>query len=162
MDFPADIAQQSWLQQNETLLWSVSGLSLVLFVATLIAIPWMIVRLPADYFIQSPIRDWPTRHPAVHLALVVLKNLAGVVLFAMGVAMLILPGQGLLTMLIGITLIDFPGKRRWERWLIDHRPILHAANWIRARNLKPPLQLLREHEPPKGQHRISERIRKGA
>jgi len=147
MDFSADIADPSWLQQNETLLWWASGISLALFIATLIAIPWMIVRLPADYFIQSPIRDWPTRHPAVHIALVVLKNLAGIVLFAMGVAMLILPGQGLLTMLIGITLIDFPGKRRWERWLINHRPLLHAANWIRARNLKPPLEL--SHDPPR-------------
>lgn len=131
----------NWIGQHETLVWSLTAISVFTFVATLIAIPILIARIPADYFVRRPVRDWPTRHPAVHLLIVLSKNALGVVLFLAGVTMLVLPGQGLLTMFAGIMLLDFPGKRRWERWLIRRRPILTAANWIRARHHQPPLLL---------------------
>jgi hypothetical protein len=128
-----------WIDQNEGLVWTLSVVSVLMFVGTLVAIPIMIVRMPVDYFVRRPIRDWPSRHAAVHIALVILKNIVGLILLLVGVAMLVLPGQGLLTILIGITLVDFPGKRRLERWVIAHRPIHQAANWIRHRYGRPPL-----------------------
>lgn len=128
-----------WLQENETLVWSLTVLSLVTFVGTLLAIPLLIVRLPEDYFVRQPIKDWPTRRPLVHALLVFGKNVLGLLLLVAGFSMLVLPGQGLLTMLIGIVLLDFPGKRRLERWLIMRRSIGTAANWIRARRQRPPL-----------------------
>jgi hypothetical protein len=131
----------SWIREHELLVWSLTALSAVTFVATLVAIPILIARIPADYFVRRPVRDWPTRHPAVHMLLVAAKNALGVVLFLAGLLMLVLPGQGMLTMMIGIMLLDFPGKRRLERWFIRRRPIRTAANWIRARYDKPPLQL---------------------
>lgn len=130
-----------WIDQNEGWVWTVSVLSVLMFVGTLVAIPIMIVRMPDDYFVRQPIRDWPSRHPAAHAALVVLKNFVGFTMILMGIAMLVLPGQGLLTILIGITLVDFPGKRPLERWAIAHRPIHQAANWIRHRYGRPPLRL---------------------
>ncbi len=130
-----------WLQENETLVWSLTLLSVATFVGTLLAIPLLVVRLPADYFVREPREPWPTRHALIHLLLVIGKNLLGFVLLVAGVSMLVLPGQGLLTMLIGIVLLDFPGKRRLERWLIMRRTIGAAVNWIRVRRHRPPLQL---------------------
>ena len=134
-----------WLEANQPLLWSLTVLSVIMFVATLIAMPLLIVRLPADYFTRRPVRDWPARRPRLHLLLVILKNALGVVLLLAGLAMLVLPGQGLLTILVAVMLLDFPGKRRLQRWLIRRRPIFRAANWIRAKRHRPPLEL-----PPAG------------
>jgi len=129
------------LRDHATIIWWASGISAILFVATLIAIPVMLIRMPADYFVSKPVHDWPARHAAVHISLVVLKNLVGALLLLVGLSMLILPGQGLLTMFVGITLLDFPGKRKFELWMINHRPLRRAANWIRGKNNRPPLHL---------------------
>ncbi|HUG80952.1 MAG TPA: PGPGW domain-containing protein [Bryobacterales bacterium] len=131
----------AWLEEYEALLWSLTALSVFMFFATLIAMPLLIARLPADYFTRRPLRDWPTRHPAVHLLLVVAKNGLGLVLLLAGLAMLVLPGQGILTIFVAIMLLDFPRKRDVELWLIRRGPILHAANWIRAKRRRPPLEL---------------------
>ena len=50
-----------------------------------------------------------------------------------------IPGQGLLTVLIGLMLVDFPGRRRLERALARRRGLLAAMNRIRARFGHPPL-----------------------
>ena len=54
--------------------------------------------------------------------------------------MLFLPGQGLLTMLMGIVLMDFPGKFRLERHLVSRPPVFAAINWIRTQRSAPPLE----------------------
>ncbi|HBJ38183.1 MAG TPA: hypothetical protein DDZ51_26200 [Planctomycetaceae bacterium] len=123
------------------MIWWASGISVLMFLGTLVAIPILLVRMPEDYFVSQPVRDWPTRHPAIHIALVLIKNLVGFSLLLAGVSMLILPGQGLLTMLAGLTLLDFPGKRKFELWMINHRPLRQAANWVRRKNNRPPLRL---------------------
>ena len=128
-----------WLEDNETLLWSLTVASVFMFFATLIAMPLLIARLPTDYFTRRPVRDWPTRRPALHLLLVMAKNL--LVLLLAGLAMLVLPGQGVLTIFVAIMLLDFPRKRELERWLLRRRPIFRAANWIRAKRHQPPLEL---------------------
>ena len=76
-----------------------------------------------------------------------LKNLGGYALVGAGVAMLVLPGQGLLTILIGLGLIDFPGKREFERWIVCRRPVGRALNWMRRRAHRPPL-VLPDCRPP--------------
>ncbi len=55
-----------------------SGVSLFLFLGTLVAIPVMLVRMPADYFVRRPVRSWPNPHPAFHITLAIIKNLVGV------------------------------------------------------------------------------------
>ncbi len=59
------------------------------------------------------------------------KNALGYLFVLMGIAMLVLPGQGILTIMIGVTLLDFPGKYRLERWLVSRRPVLRSINWLR-------------------------------
>ena len=53
--------------------------------------------------------------------------------------MIVLPGQGVLTMLIGVSLLDFPGKRQLERRLIGQRALLRTINKLRAKFGRPPL-----------------------
>ena len=128
------------LERHEALFWSLTAWSVLVFFGTLVAMPLLIARVPADYFSRRPVRDWPTRHPAVHVILVLAKNLLGLVLLLAGLAMLVLPGQGLLTIFVAIMLLDFPRKRELEGWLIRRPPVFRAANWIRAKRRRPPFE----------------------
>ncbi|MCZ6750119.1 MAG: hypothetical protein O7D96_12545 [SAR324 cluster bacterium] len=69
------------------------------------------------------------------------KNLLAVVLVVAGVAMLFLPGQGILTILVGLGLLSVPGKRKLELWIVRRPAVLRAIQWIRARSNRPALQL---------------------
>jgi hypothetical protein len=108
-------------------------------VGTLIAIPAILIRLPPDYFQNHHHKPWfANHHPVVRTLGLLVKNLAGIVFLLAGIAMLFLPGQGLLTMLLGILFIDFPGKQCLEKKLIQHHKILHAINAFREKAGKPP------------------------
>jgi hypothetical protein len=125
---------------SEDMLITLGILSIVFFVGTLIVIPILIVRLPVDYFDENQPRIWLRGyHPAVRITTFIIKNAAGAIFLLAGIAMLLLPGQGLLTMIIGISLLDFPGKRRLERKLIGRPKILSAVNALREKFQKPPL-----------------------
>lgn len=114
--------------------------SLIGFIGTLIAIPFILVRLPADYFDIRVPRPWMRdHHPVLRLFGHIVKNLIGVVFLLAGLAMLFLPGQGILTMLLGVTMLDFPGKRRVEAKLVGQPTIWQAINKMRERFGEPPL-----------------------
>ena len=55
--------------------------------------------------------------------------------------MLALPGQGLLTIFMGLMLMNFPGKRSLELRIIRIPSILKSVNWMRAKADHPPLNL---------------------
>jgi hypothetical protein len=57
-----------------------------------------------------------------------------------GLVMLVVPGQGLLTLAVGLMLMDFPGKFRLERWLATRGPVWRSLNWLRKRARRPPLE----------------------
>lgn len=114
--------------------------SLVGFIGSLIAIPLILVRLPPDYFDIRVPRHWmKDHHPVLRVVGLALKNAVGLVFLLAGFAMLFLPGQGILTMLIGVSLLDFPGKRRLEATLIGQPTVLSAINSMRNKFNKPPL-----------------------
>ncbi|NND67574.1 MAG: hypothetical protein HKN19_08305 [Halioglobus sp.] len=121
-------------QWQPLLLWA-SGLSLLLLVATLVAVPVVVTRLPADYFVRAHRRHWreESGHPALVLALAVIKNGVGLLLVVLGAIMLVTPGQGVLTLLAGLLLMNFPGKYRLERWLVLRPGVLSTLNWLRRR-----------------------------
>ena len=115
-------------------------LSLVFFVGSLIAIPYILVRLPADYFDTRVPRPWmENHHPVLRLVGHVVKNAVGAVFLFAGFLMLFLPGQGILTMLIGVSMLDFPGKRKLEAKMIGQPAVLNAINSMRQKFDKPPL-----------------------
>ena len=116
--------------------------SILGFVGSLIAIPLILVRLPADYFDTRTPRHWmKDHHPALRLSGLIVKNVVGIVFLLAGFAMLFLPGQGLLTMLIGVSLMDFPRKRELEAKMVSQPTLLGAINAMRRRFDKPPLTL---------------------
>jgi len=112
------------------------------FVGSLIAIPMILVRLPADYFDTRTPRHWmKDHHPVLRMSGLIVKNIVGIVFLLAGFAMLFLPGQGVLTMLIGISLMDFPKKRQLEAKMVGQPTVLGVINSMRQKFGKPPLTL---------------------
>ncbi|MFO8032450.1 MAG: PGPGW domain-containing protein [Desulfohalobiaceae bacterium] len=66
-----------------------------------------------------------------------LKNLLGIVLVLAGLAMLVLPGQGLLSIILGLALTNFPGKFKLQRRLVGYPSVLNSLNWLRRRFGRP-------------------------
>ena len=111
-------------------------LSGTITVVTTILTGVVLIKMPADYFSQHRPRDFlPDRHLVIRWIGLVIKNLLGLLLVAAGIVMAIpgVPGPGLLTIVFGILLLDFPGKRRLERWMISRPVVLDAINRLRRR-----------------------------
>jgi hypothetical protein len=126
--------------------WVMVGIvSGVFFIGSLVAIPILVVRLPDDYFTRNHRRTWlQTRHPVLRFTAYAIKNLIGCVFLLAGIAMLVLPGQGILTILIGVSLIDFRGKQNLERKLIGQPTVLRTINGIRQKFGRKPLAVTRD------------------
>lgn len=121
--------------------WTVA-IFVVAFTVTLTIAGVLIVQMPADYFRDDrPREDWRARHPVLRWTLRVMKNLAGALLVGMGFLMLVTPGQGVLTILLGVMLLDLPGKRQVVRRLIGRPSVLRTVNRLRERFGKPPVEL---------------------
>jgi hypothetical protein len=132
-----------WIGEHESMLWWIGVVGLVTLLLTAVAIPFVVARIPSDYLVndQAEHERGASANTALRILLLVLKNLVGWVLILVGLAMLITPGQGLLSIFVGLTLINFPGKRRLLRSLLRRPSIHRAANWIRARCGVAPLEL---------------------
>lgn len=114
--------------------------SLVMLITTLAVFPFVIVRLPPTYFDDENRPKLLSRHLPIHLLLTSLKNLLGLVLVLVGILLMFLPGQGLLTLIIGLSIMNYPGKYALERWLVRRPRVLPALNWVRARFDAPPFE----------------------
>lgn len=116
--------------------------SVVTFVASIVGVPYFLSHLPADYFSRREriALGLPATGGGVHILWKVLRNLLGAVLVLLGILMLVLPGQAILTILIGALLMDFPGKRRFERWVIARPSVMRALNRLRRRAGQPPIE----------------------
>ncbi len=143
LDVDSMLERFAWMRRHEVLLGWLFASSIVTFIGSLVAVPWLVVRLPADYFSYAKRHKipWADHHPVVRVTLLTVKNAVGYIFILAGLAMLVLPGQGLLTIVIGIVLLDFPGKYRLERWLIRRRYVLRPINWLRQRAGRRPLEV---------------------
>lgn len=113
--------------------WIVSTtVSVVLYTGIAVAIPVVLARLPPDFFARPPRRHGPF--------LRVLRFLAGLVVAGAGVAMLFLPGPGILTILLGLTIMGGDLAARGVRRLVGRPRVLDAINAVRAKRSRPPLQ----------------------
>jgi len=132
-----------WIQTHKTILGWLAVMSGVTFIATLVAVPFLVIRIPSDYFVHRKRhkKPWGGQHPVVRGMWLIGKNVFGYIFIAAGIAMLVLPGQGMLTILVGIILVDFPGQYRLGRWLVSRRPMLRSINWLRRRAGRAPLVL---------------------
>ena len=118
--------------------------SVATFVLSIAVVTVVLVKLPANYFHSSHAREFLVeRHPVLRAVGIFAKNLLGLVLVFAGIIMSLpgVPGQGVLTILLGIMLLDFPGKRALETRIVGRPRVNSAVNALRARFGKPPLML---------------------
>lgn len=132
-----------FINEYKSFLWILAALSAILFLLSLLLIPLILIRIPEDYFIRNKHKsdtERTTKSPR-KILLKVLCNILGWFLLLCGVAMLLLPGQGILTILISLTLIDFPYKRRLEYYLISRPMVIKNINKLRKKGRVAPLRL---------------------
>lgn len=131
----------TWLEAHETLIGWMGLMSLIMFVGTLIAIPLIVIALPSDFLVREDEKIGRQLLNVWYIPYWILKNMFGAVLVIAGVAMLVLPGQGLLTILIGLGLITFPGKRLLIHRILGSRRVVSIINSLRTKFGKEPVVL---------------------
>jgi len=143
------VALSTWIESHQGLLFWVGAASLALLVATLAVLPFVVAKLPEDYFTRER-RQSARKHrkyPLFWAFLTLGQNALGIFLVLAGLAMLVLPGQGLLVILIGLALTNFPGKYAIERRIIRMPAIAASLNKIRKLAGRPALRLPPTREP---------------
>ena len=139
----------SWFSEfYASLTWGNVLLGVGLFIASLtistLAVMIVMVKIPANYFSETHSREFlPGSSWHVRWGALILKNVLGVILVLLGIVLSLpgVPGQGVLTILLGLIMIDIPGKRPWEARIVKIPKVLSGINALRARYNKPPLIL---------------------
>ena len=116
-------------------------LSFVIFIFSLLTIKWLVALIPSDYFIQKNNSEFRSNYPIFWLISIIIKNLIGYTLIIGGILMLVLPGQGLFTIFIGLMLSNYPGKFYIERKFIAIPSVLKAINWLRKKSNTPSIKI---------------------
>jgi hypothetical protein len=122
-------------------LWWGVALSVALALGSIALAVTIIVRWPPDHFVRDHAAEASKQHIVIRSLALAAKNVLGGIVILLGMVMALpgIPGQGLLMMIVGVTILDFPGKRRMERRLIARPRILRSINNLRARFGHPPL-----------------------
>ena len=135
----------SWSSMNSDLIFLLGSLSVFILIISVFMMVLIISFLPEDYFksenrnLISSVQN--SRYPLLKLLALITKNFFGVLLFLSGILMLVLPGQGILTIITGLVFIDYPGKYKFERKLLRQKGVINSINWIRSRLSKPSLKV---------------------
>jgi hypothetical protein len=126
----------------------VSWFALLIF--SVWAVRHFLLTIPADYFTHEhqPLERWRDFHPILRRTLIIGKNALGAMLVVAGIVMLFTPGQGVLAILLGVSLLDFPGKRTIERRIVQRPSVLRLVNAMRAQANRPELRFSPPEERP--------------
>ena len=131
-----------WFSDNPGILVSLGIFSIFIFLFSIIGISWFIAYIPEDYFLGSrrqPIK-WVKNMPTLRFLFLCVKNFFDILLILGGILMLVLPGQGFLTIVTGLILINYPGKFKLEQKIVSMPSVFKALNWIRIKANKAPLK----------------------
>ena len=128
------------LNYKNFILW-LGSISFLVFIFSLISIKWLVALIPSDYFIENKRNKYQSSYPLTWLISIIIKNIIGYILIIGGILMLVLPGQGLFTIIIGLMLSNYPGKYFIERKFIAIPSVLKTINWLRKKSNKPPLEV---------------------
>ena len=135
---------QKYLSENLVDIFFLLGIiSVVILVISAFSVGFFIKRIPYDYFLDDKrgISEYKNKNPIFWVITLALKNIIGYCLIMGGILMLVLPGQGLLTILVGLMLSDYPGKFKFEKRIIKTNLVLKTINWYRTKSNIPPLIL---------------------
>ncbi len=124
--------------QNETFIFYAAAFSVLFFLIGIILVPYVILKIPHDYFSYSSKKEYFSRKRdiAVYYMKMTLRNAAALLLFFLGIILLVVPGQGLLTILLAFLLADIPGKYKIEKYLIKNKKIYNLLNRFRRKHGK--------------------------
>jgi len=122
------------------LVW-LGTLSFTIFIFSLLTIKWLVALIPSDYFIKKNNSEFRSNYPILWLVSIIIKNLVGYTLIIGGILMLVLPGQGLFTIFVGLMLSNYPGKFYIERKFIAIPSVLRAINWLRKKSNTPSIKI---------------------
>lgn len=113
--------------------------TIALAIVSAVGVGWFLVRLPPDYFVHRHTTQNPTK--------LLFQRIGGALLIVLGAVMSVpgVPGQGLLTILLGLMLMDLPFLRPWELRIIRLPAVLRALTRLRLRAGRPPLQIPHAH-----------------
>ena len=131
----------AWLTEHQHLIQQIGNVSLIVLVITVVALPVVVMKLPVDYFVREkrePARRTRKR-PFVWAVISLGKNLLGLLVILVGTVMLVLPGQGIVTILIGLAITNFPGKYALERRIASQPAVGAALNKLRKLTGRRPL-----------------------
>jgi hypothetical protein len=120
------------IEENSVLFMVISCLSFATFLGSIVAIPWIVCKMPSDYFVQAK----PHR---IRMFMLIARNCLGFIFVIAGIAMLVTPGQGVLTIVVGLFIMSFSGKKEIERKILMVRGLRRALNWIRKKQGCPPM-----------------------
>jgi hypothetical protein len=135
----------SWSSINSDLLFLLGSLSIFILIISVFMMVLIISFLSEDYFksenrnLISSVQN--SRYPLLKLLVLITKNFFGILLLVSGILMLVLPGQGILSIITGLVFIDYPGKYKFERKLLRQKGVINSINLIRSRLSKPPLKV---------------------
>ena len=117
----------------------------------LLVLSYIITQMDTQSFVRKPLiaKNIPTKsvhksrpinliNNSVNFVVHIAKIIIGLSLLLCGILMLVLPGQGLITMLIGLSLLPFPGKDKLESSLLARKTVRTSLNWIRIKAKKEP------------------------
>jgi hypothetical protein len=123
-----------WLTAHSFEIALASGIMLAIGV---VVVPWIVLRMPVDALQRdNPLKTYRQRHPVLRALLFVARNAIGLPLLILGVVMLVAPGQGVLTILLALGIMEFPGKWRLEHAIVERPTVYRTLNWIRRKGHK--------------------------
>ncbi len=127
-----------WIRDNDQLIQWVGIVSIFLFFLSLFLLKYVILRLPEDYFIKVSSNSKSNSKSLKKIIVRIAKNALGFLLTICGIILLFTPGQGMITILIGLCLIDLAIVNQFKKNIINNSKVQKALNWIRAKkSVKP-------------------------
>lgn len=126
----------TWLSGHALLLGVMASVSAALLVITIVAAPWAVSRLPSNYLLQRLERN--SKQGIWYSLTSISRALLGLLVTLLGLVMLITPGPGVIMLLLGISIAEFPGRNRLLIYLATRPNVLSSLNWMRKRHGKPP------------------------
>lgn len=124
-----------WLEKNSYILLYLGVFSFCIFFMSIFGIKYFAAKIPQDYFTKkqrvSKLKDSSV---VLRLFYMITKNLIGYIFIILGILALVLPGQGILMILIGLVMSDYPGKQNLEKRIISIKTVRRGINWLRKKS----------------------------
>ncbi len=134
---------QHVMEEYGLLIGLAAGVSLLVLIVAMVTAPVILIRMRPDYFVREQRKRSAlvTRMPLLLPLVMITRSILGAFLILAGLVMLLTPGQGLITIFVGLLIMDFPGKYRFERWLVGCKHVYRSINWLRRKVGREPIIL---------------------